>query len=133
MSRRSPLAPILIGVAIGATAAVIYNRRSLLAIAGAPGRPVLPPGSRALSPNGGLALQNVQNTATSVARSLSTALQGGPSGLIEQAQRYIQTARAQLDVAIAEGQVAAAQTRKELEERFAAAKTDPASARSAFM
>jgi hypothetical protein len=51
---------------------------------------------------------------------------------MDQLRRYVESARAQLDVAIAEGQVAAAQTRQELEARFAAAKNDPGSARSAF-
>lgn len=92
----------------------------------------LPPGSRALVPGGGLAMQNMLIATTGALRTLSTAVQGGPNGLVEQARRYVESARAQLDAAIAEGQVVAAQTRQELEARFAAAKADPASARSAF-
>ena len=78
-------------------------------------------------------MQNLSTTAIDTMRTLSTALQRGPRDLIEQARRYVDSARAQLDAAIAEGQVAAAQTRKELEERFNAAKENPRSARSAFM
>lgn len=75
----------------------------------------------------------MQSATSNMKRSLSAAMQGGPSGVAAHVQRYVQSARAQLDVAIAEGQAAAAQTRKDLEARFAAAKKDPASVRSAFM
>lgn len=78
-------------------------------------------------------MQNVSTTALGAIHNISTTLQQqGPSGLVEQGRRYLDSARRQLDVAIAEGQLAAAQTRRELEERFAAAKKDPSSARSAF-
>jgi hypothetical protein len=72
-------------------------------------------------------------TAIETMRNLSLALQRRPDGFLVEVRRYLDAARAQLDVAIAEGQVAAAQTRKELEERFNAAKENPRSARSAFM
>ena len=78
-------------------------------------------------------MQNMlTTTASGAVRALSTAVELGPSGLAEQARRYVDLARTQLDVAIAEGKLAAEQRRKELEERLAAAKRDPASARSAF-
>lgn len=78
-------------------------------------------------------MQNTSTAALDTLRSFSTALQqGGVNGLVEQGRRYLDSARRQLDVAIAEGQVAAAQTRQELEARFAAAKKDPGSASSAF-
>jgi hypothetical protein len=76
--------------------------------------------------------KTLNTTAIDTMHNLSLALQRGPDGWLAEARRYIDAARAQLDVAIAEGQVAAAQTRKELEERFNAAKENPESARSAF-
>jgi hypothetical protein len=78
-------------------------------------------------------MQTLSTTAIDTMRNLSLALQRGPDGFLAEARRYVDAARAQLDIAIAEGQVAAAQTRKELEERFNAAKENPRSARSAFM
>ena len=61
-----------------------------------------------------------------------TALQKGVGGIREGIQTYIASARAQLDLAIAEGQATAAQTRQELEQRFVEAKRDPQRARTAF-
>ena len=78
-------------------------------------------------------MHTLSTTAIETMRNLSLALQRRPDGFLAEARRYLEAARAQLDVAIAEGQVAAAQTRKELEERFNAAKENPRSARSAFM
>jgi hypothetical protein len=78
-------------------------------------------------------MNTLSTTAIETMRNLSLALQRRPDGFLVEARRYLEAARAQLDVAIAEGQVAAAQTRKELEERFNAAKENPRSARSAFM
>jgi hypothetical protein len=113
---------------------VIYRRRaSLQALAGPRIGAVLPTGSRALVASGGSTMQQMLVTTSGTIRALSTALiEGGPRGLAAQARRYAESVRAQLDAAIAEGQVTAAQTRQQLEERLAAAKRDPASARSAF-
>ena len=61
-----------------------------------------------------------------------TGIQLRGQSIIGQIQFYIATARAQVDTAIAEGQAEAARTRRELEDRFAQAKKDPESARSAF-
>lgn len=56
----------------------------------------------------------------------------GPSGVVARIQQSLASARAQLDTAIAEGQVAAEKRRTELEDRFATAKKDPTSAQAAF-
>lgn len=76
-------------------------------------------------------MQNANTTAGGGSRWMATT-QSGPAGILDKVRRYVESARAQLDVAIAEGQLTAAQTRQELEARFANAKNDPASARSAF-
>lgn len=125
---------ILLGLAIGATAAAIYQRRTLMQALTAPrSGAALPPGQRSPALLEGAAMQNVSTMALGTIRNLSMTLQQqGPSGLVGQGRRYLDSARKQLDIAIAEGQLAAAQTRRELEERFAAAKKDPGSARSAF-
>jgi hypothetical protein len=78
-------------------------------------------------------MHTLSTTAIETMRNLSLAMHRGPDGFLAEVRRYLDAARAQIDVAIAEGQVAAAQTRKELEERFNAAKENPRSARSAFM
>lgn len=77
-------------------------------------------------------MQNILTVATGAVRTLSTALQGGPDGLVEQARHYVEAARTRINTAIAEGQATAVQTRQDLEARLAAAKADPASARSSF-
>ncbi|MCA1599586.1 MAG: hypothetical protein LC769_11355, partial [Chloroflexi bacterium] len=59
--------------------------------------------------------------------------QGAFAHLLAPIQRYIASTRAQLDVAIAEGQAQAARTRQDLEVRFEEAKKDPQRGRSAFM
>ncbi len=130
----NPVPTILIGLAVGAAALAVYRRRSSLpALLGPGGTLALPPTSRALISSGGSTVQNMlATTASGAARAVSTVAELGPSGLAEQARRYVEQVRAQLDVAIAEGKVAAEQRRKELEERLAAAKRDPASARTAF-
>ena len=147
MSRRgsNPVSGLLIGLAIGAVVVAVYRRwAASQALLGPQSRAALPPGSRqsgaAVPPGsrlparrGGVAMQTLSTTAIDTMRNLSLALQHGPDGFLAEARRYVDAARAQLDVAIAEGQVAAAQTRKELEERFNAAKENPQSARSAFM
>jgi hypothetical protein len=124
----------MIGVAIGAAALAVYRRRSSLsAMLNSRGTLALPAGSRSLISSGESTVQNMlATTASSAARAISTVAELGPSGLAEQARRYVEQARAQLDVAIAEGKAAAEQRRKELEGRLAAAKRDPASARTAF-
>ena len=124
----------LIGLALGAAAVAIYRQRAnLQALAGPRIGAALPHGSRAPVPSGASTVQNMLSTTTGALRSVSTTVtERGVNGLTEQARRYVESARAQLDAAIAEGQLAAAQTRQELEARFAAAKSDPASARSAF-
>ncbi len=73
-------------------------------------------------------------TAVQVREVESTAMQttSGPSGVITRIQQSLASARAQLDTAIAEGQVAADRRRTELEDRFATAKKNPVSAREAF-
>lgn len=125
---------LLVGLAVGTAAVAAYRRRaSLLALAAPRGNAVLPPAGRELALSGGVAMQNMLiSTAAGTARVLSSAVQLGPSGIAEQARRYVQSARVQLDAAIAEGQATAAQTRRDLEARLAAAKADPASAKSAF-
>ncbi len=144
---------LLIGLAIGAAAMALYNRRAaLLHVSG------MAHDDRAhlaLSDSGGLSVQD-QSTQARVATTTDayvihptgtpagtataiepkqtpvTALQKGVGGIREQIQRYIASARTQLDVAIAEGQATAAQTRQELEQRFVEAKRDPQRARTAF-
>ena len=136
MSRRgsNPVSGLLIGLAIGAVVVAVYRRwAASQALLGPQSRAALPPGSRLPARRGGVAIQTLSTTAHDTMRNLSLALQHGPDGFLAEARRYVDAARAQLDVAIAEGQVAAAQTRKELEERFNAAKENPQSARSAFM
>jgi hypothetical protein len=125
---------ILVGLAVGGAALAVYRRRSSLpALLNSRATLALPPGSRSLITSGGSTVQNMlATTASGAARALSTVAELGPGGLAEQARRYVGQVRAQLDVAIAEGKVAAEQRRKELEERLAAAKRDPASARTAF-
>jgi hypothetical protein len=136
MSRRgsNPVSGLLIGLAIGAVVVAVYRRwAASQALLGPQSRVALPPGSRLPARRGGVAMQTLSTTAIDTMRNLSLALHHGPDGFLAEARRYVDAARAQLDVAIAEGQVAAAQTRKELEERFNAAKENPQSARSAFM
>lgn len=152
---------ILIGVAIGAVALVIYNRRGIFGgvsgpqlgaqlpegerIANADGTPVPrsetiqfePVAPRAAGASaGGAGSSRVTGISASVTRASSTAVQKAQGvfadGLVP-IQRYIDSARAQLDVAIAEGQAQAARTRTELEARFEEAKRDPSRGRSAFM
>jgi hypothetical protein len=77
-------------------------------------------------------MQTLSTTAVNTMRHLSLTLQQRRRELLVEARRYVDAARAQFDVAIAEGRVAADQTRKELEERFNAAKENPRSGRSAF-
>ena len=64
---------------------------------------------------------------------LLAALQDGPHAVVDEVRRYVETARKQIDLAIAEGKVAAAQTRQELEARFAQAKENPGRGASAFI
>jgi hypothetical protein len=119
----------LFGLAAGAVAYVAYRRRAtLLAMIRPQETTALPAGGTAPVVRGNTAVQSTNTTAGSGVASW----QSGPAGIMDQIRRYVESARAQLDVAIAEGQVAAAQTRQELEARFAAAKNDPGSARSAF-
>ncbi len=146
---------ILIGLAIGAAAAALYNRRAaLLSVSG------MARGDRAelaLSDRGGASVQDqsgqsrvttatdayiihptgtttdtITATALEPKQTPITALQKGVGGIREGIQNYIASARAQLDLAIAEGQATAAQTRQELEQRFVEAKRDPQRARTAF-
>jgi hypothetical protein len=156
---------ILIGVAIGAAALVIYNRRGIFGgvsgpqlgaqlpegerIANADGTPVPrsetiqfePVAPRAAGASAGGAgssrVAGITSTiSASVTRASSTAVQkaqGVFADGLAPIQRYIDSARAQLDVAIAEGQAQAARTRTELEARFEEAKRDPSRGRSAFM
>ncbi len=144
---------ILIGLAIGAAAVALYNRRAaLLSVSG------MTRGDRAaLSDSGGASVQDqsrqsrvttttdayvihptgtttdtVAATALEPRQTPITALQKSVGGIREGIQNYIASARAQLDLAIAEGQATAAQTRVELEQRFVEAKRDPQRARTAF-
>ena len=120
---------ILFGLAAGAVAYVAYRRRATLLAALRPQETTaLPAAGTAPVVRGNTAVQTTNTTSGSGV----TSWQSGPAGIMDQIRRYVESARAQLDVAIAEGQVAAAQTRQELEARFAAAKNDPGSARSAF-
>jgi hypothetical protein len=149
--KSSILPRILIGVAIGAAAFVLYNRRGIFAgVSGPQPGAQLPPGSvgdtvvnadgtpapRAetfqFDPSG----TTTSTAGTSVTAASSTAVQkaqGTFAHLLAPVQRYIASARAQLDVAIAEGQAQAARTRQDLEVRFEEAKKDPQRGRSAFM
>ncbi len=149
--KSSILPRILIGVAIGAAAFVLYNRRGIFAgVSGPQPGAQLPPGSvgdtvvnadgtpapRAetfqFDPSG----TTTSRAGTSVTAASSTAVQkaqGTFAHLLAPVQRYIASARAQLDVAIAEGQAQAARTRQDLEVRFEEAKKDPQRGRSAFM
>src|SRR5436309_11841898 len=137
MSRRgpNPVSGLLIGLAIGAVVVAVYRRwAASQALLGPQSRAALPPGSRLPARRGGVAMQKtLSTTAIDTMRNLSLALQHGPDGFLAEARRYVDAARAQLDVAIAQGQVAATQTRKELEARLNAAKENPRSARSAFI
>ena len=158
----SVLPRILIGAAIGAVALIVYNRRVILAaVSGSgpeaprPGAP-LPPGGRVVNADGTPVPQSEtiqfdhSGTGTaggsggglgatvgaSVAHASSTAVQtaqGAFSKLMAPIQRYIDSAKAQLDVAIAEGQAQAQRTRVDLEARFEESKKDPSRGRSAFM
>ena len=149
---------ILIGLAIGAAAVAFYNRRAaLLSVSGmARGDRA----ELALSDRGGASVQDqsgqsrvatttdayvihptgttagttagTTTTALEPKQTPITALQKRVGGIREGIQHYIDSARAQLDVAIAEGQATAAQTRQELEQRFVEAKRDPQRARTAF-
>jgi len=132
--RSNSVSGLLIGLAIGAVVVAVYRRWAISqALLGPQSAAALPPDSRLPARNGGAAMQTLSTTASDTMRNLSLALQRGPDGFLAEARRYVDAARAQLDIAIAEGQVAAAQTRKELEARFNAAKENPRSARSAFM
>lgn len=149
--KSSILPRILIGVAIGAAAFVLYNRRGIFAgVSGPQPGAQLPPGSMGdtvvnadgtpapraetfqFDPSG----TTTSRSGTSVTSASSTAVQkaqGTFAHLLTPVQRYIASARAQLDVAIAEGQAQAARTRQDLEVRFEEAKKDPQRGRSAFM
>ncbi len=156
--QKSSLLPrILIGVALGAAAIIIYNRRGIFSgvsgpqpgaqlptstgdrIVNADGTPVPRSETIAFEPGGtggGSSAGTGSTIGTSVAQASSTAVrkaQGLFGNLLAPIQRYIDSARAQLDVAIAEGQAQAARTRTELEARFEEAKKDPSRGRSAFM
>ena len=149
--KSSILPRILIGVAIGAAAFVLYNRRGIFAgVSGPQPGAQLPPGSAddtVVNADGTPAPRaetfefNSSGTTTSRAGSSVTAAsstavqkaQGTFAHLLAPVQRYIASARAQLDVAIAEGQAQAARTRQDLEARFEEAKKDPARGRAAFM
>ncbi len=145
--RSSPLPRLLLGLAIGATAIIVYNRQTLLGLVrgrglhGSATRVELPPGGSVTvdvaDRDGGTMTQNGATTTIETTRTTSTAVdQGGLGGRIAairaRVQAYVDSARAQVDTAIAEGQATAAQTRQELEARFNQAKTDPESARTAF-
>ena len=132
MSRRSGSVPsLMIGVAIGVTAWAIARRRASMALAASPAEPRLA-GGRTLAVSGDSAMQTMLTRTGETIRALSAVAQDGSNGLAAQLRRYATAARARVDVAIAEGQVAAAQTRRDLEARLAAAKVDPGSARTAF-
>ena len=152
--KSSVLPRILIGVAIGAAAFVLYNRRGIFAgVSGPQPGAQLPPGGAGdtadtvvnadgtpvpraetfqFNPSG----TGAAWTGASVTPASSTAVQkaqGAFAHLLAPIQRYIASTRAQLDVAIAEGQAQAARTRQDLEARFEEAKKDPQRGRSAFM
>ncbi len=147
--KSSILPRILIGVAIGAAAFVLYNRRGIFAgVSGPQPGAQLPRGSvgdtadTVINADGTPAPRaetfqfDSSGTGTSVTSTSSTAVQkaqGTFAHLLAPVQRYIASARAQLDVAIAEGQAQAARTRQDLEARFEEAKKDPQRGRSAFM
>jgi len=149
--KSSILPRILIGVAIGAAALVLYNRRGIFAgVSGPQPGAQLPPGSvddTVINADGTVAPRaetfqfdpagtTTFRSGTSVTSASSTAVQkaqGTFAHLLAPVQRYITSARAQLDVAIAEGQAQAARTRQDLEVRFEEAKKDPQRGRSAFM
>lgn len=128
----SPVPRILFGLAAGAVAYVVYRRRAtLLATIRPHDATALPAAGGAPFVRGTTAVQTTNTTTGAGGRTMAT-LQSGPSGILDQIRRYVASTRAQLDIAIAEGQVAAAETRRDLEARFATAKKDPSSARSAF-
>ncbi len=132
MSRRSASLPsLMIGVAIGVTAWAIARRRASMALA-APRAETVLPGEHPPALSGDSSMQTMLTRTNETIRALSTAAQHGSNGLSAQVLRYVASARARVNVAIAEGQVAAAQTRRDLEARLAAAKVDPGSARTAF-
>ena len=150
--KSSILPRILIGVAIGAAAFVLYNRRGIFAgVSGPQPGAQLPPGSvgdtvvnadgtpvpRAetfqFNPPATGAASGTGASVTSASSAAVQKTQGTLAHLLAPVQRYIASARAQLDVAIAEGQAQAARTRQDLEARFEDAKKDPARGRTAFM
>src|SRR5437016_1092947 len=106
MSRRSssPVAGMLIGFVVGAVVVAVYRRRAAAAsqaLLGPQSEAALPPGGRlpARSGSEGMAMQTLSTTATDTLRRLSLALQRGPNGLLAEARRYVDGARAQLEVA----------------------------------
>jgi len=149
--KSSILPRILIGVAIGAAAFVLYNRRGIFAgVSGPQPGGQLPPSSASdtvVNADGTPAPRaetfqfdppgtTTSGAGKSVTAASSTAVQkaqGAFAHLLAPVQRYIASARAQLDVAIAEGQAQAARTRQDLEARFEEVKKDPQRGRSAFM
>ena len=130
-SGSSPLSSLIIGLAVGAVAVTVYrNRASLIAASSTPLAPPLSSGSRSL---GAPTMSHVRLSTDSVMRALTSAVDRGPSGLVEQARHYLESVRARVDAAIAEGRLTAEQTRTELEGRLAQAKVNPASARSPYL
>lgn len=77
--------------------------------------------------------QGAASAAVDSARSTTGTVQRRANDLLATVKGYIASARAQLDLAIAEGKATAAQTRLDLEARFEQAKRDPDSAKTAFM
>lgn len=77
--------------------------------------------------------QGAASAAVGTARSTTATVQRRANDLLATVKGYIASARAQLDLAIAEGKATAAQTRLDLEARFEQAKRDPDSAKKAFM
>ncbi len=150
--KSSVLPRILIGVAIGAAAFVLYNRRGIFAgVSGPQPGAHLPPSSASdtvinadgtpvpraetfqFNPSGTGAASGTGASVTSASSTAVQKAQGAFAHLLAPIQSYIASARAQLDVAIAEGQAQAARTRQDLEVRFEEAKKDPQRGRSAFM
>ena len=152
--KSSALPRILIGVAIGAAAFVLYNRRGIFAgVSGPqPGAQLPPSGVGATADtvvnadgtpvprtetfqfdSSGTTTFRASSRVTSASSTVVQKAQGTLAPMMAPVQRYIASARAQLDVAIAEGQAQAARTRQDLEARFEEAKKDPARGRSAFM
>jgi len=124
------LSRLVLGFAVGAAASLLYSRRMELRamLRPRPEQPALPLDTATIVSDG------AARTAVQVREVESTAMQttsGAPS-IITRIQQSLASARAQLDAAIAEGQIAAEKRRAELEDRFATAKKDPAVARESF-